>query len=478
MNRIFLGVALLAGGVGAVFCATVRRQDETIRPDTFIGPVAVGGMTAEDAEKALRIWWETAKLRRLKVEAPGLNIKLPEMKPGELGVTLDDVTSVKNALSAQSASPASQHFEPTFRTNGLSLKPLEAMLGKAAGAGHPARVRYEHGSIVRIPGTVGAELDEAALPDRVGRVFLVDRPEGAPPSGASRVPDLDKAAAGIVVLPLKTGAGNIPPEALNAITDVVSSFSTRFPTYKRTRCSNIKLAAHLIDGTVLLPGERFSFNDVVGRRTLKAGFKVAGVYINGQHDTGVGGGICQVSTTLYNAALLSNLAIHRRSNHSLPVPYVPLGRDATVDYGNLDLVFENTYPTPIAVSSEYKPGELTFRILGKKPEGMSVKIIRGPMKWADEDVEQVQDPHLLVGKHRVLKPGSAHRSVSTVRVVYIDGKVVKREPLGRSHYGGQTRVVAIGTKSPDVSNPVAPPANGPSARAVPVSVPPPGTKGG
>jgi vancomycin resistance protein YoaR len=212
----------------------------------------------------------------------------------------------------------------------------------------------------------------------------------------------------------------------------------------------------------LLPGEQFSFNGTVGRRTLKAGFKLAGVYKNGQHDTGLGGGICQVSTTLYNSALLADLPIRRRSNHSLPVPYVPLGQDATVDYGNLDLVFENSYPTPIAISSYYEPGRLTFRVLGQKQPGLSVKITRSRMEAHAAEVEHVRDPTLPAGVKRVVKPGSTYRRVATFRLVYMNGKLVKKEPLGHSIYGGMPRVVAVGTRlaspagSPSVGAPVVP----------------------
>jgi vancomycin resistance protein YoaR len=439
MKRFLFGAFLAVVGAALVPCIAPAHHRDTIRANTRVGPVEVGGMTVEEAERALRVWWEGAKLTPLNVIVPAGSLKMPAMKPGQLGVTLDDVASVKDLpLQASSVGGDEDVHRPVFRLNGLSMIPLEKAVQAALGADHPARARYDNGVIVREPEVIGAVLDEMALPNRVGSAILSDH---------------------TVALPITSGTKHIPDEALSQITDVVAEYSTRFPTYKRTRCSNIKLASHLIDGTVVMPGEEFSFNGVVGRRTLKAGFKVAGVYINGQHDTGVGGGICQVSTTLYNTALLSNMAIHRRSNHSLPVPYVPLGQDATVDYGNLDLVFQNTYATPIAVTSEYHPGKLIFRILGKKQPGLSVKIVRGSISWVPATTEQVTDASIPAGQKRVIKPGSSFRAVSTIRVVSIDGKVVKREPLGRSHYGGQPRIVAVGTKPivPVVPPVVAPP---------------------
>src|SRR5262249_4274073 len=159
-----------------------------------------------------------------------------------------------------------------------------------------------------------------------------------------------------------------------------------------------------------------SFNGTVGRRTEKAGFQIAGVYKNGKHDFDVGGGICQVSTTLYNAALLDDLKIVERHNHSMPVAYVPLGRDATVDYGALDLEIANNSDHPIAINSEFHPGKLTFRILGKKDKSLDVKIESdGSQRW-DPGTQLVSDPSLPAGKRKVIDKGSSGRQVSTYRL--------------------------------------------------------------
>ncbi|HEY0866544.1 MAG TPA: VanW family protein, partial [Fimbriimonas sp.] len=248
-------------------------------------------------------------------------------------------------------------------------------------------------------------------------------------------------------LPLTEAPKTVPDDQLAEIKEVVSSFSTNFPR-NPNRNSNIRLAASKLDGIVLAPGDRLSFNETVGRRTVRAGFKEAGVFINGRHDTGVGGGICQVSTTLYNASLFGNLKIPKRTNHSLPVAYVPLGRDATVNWGAQDLVIENSYDTPIAVDSEYRPGRLTFRILGKKVPGLSVKIERSRIRtWSGGGTRTIFDPKLPPGTRKVLESGGVNRQVSTTRAVYLNGKLQKKEPLGRSTYMGGVTIVAVGPKA-------------------------------
>ncbi len=171
---------------------------------------------------------------------------------------------------------------------------------------------------------------------------------------------------------------------------------------------------------------------------------MAGVYKKGKHDVDVGGGICQVSTTLYNAALFANLKILQRHNHSMPVPYVPPGQDATVDYGALDLAIENNTASSIAICSEYHPGRLTFRILGKRDPGMKVKIeSTGKQRW-DPGTQLISDPTLPAGQKKVIDKGAAGESVKTYRVVYREGKEVRRESLGTSYYKGGQKIVAVG----------------------------------
>jgi vancomycin resistance protein YoaR len=255
-----------------------------------------------------------------------------------------------------------------------------------------------------------------------------------------------------VELPLTAAPNRVPDDQLFAIKEVMSEFTTTFSAGNVSRSSNIRLAANKIDGVVLAPGEKFSFNGIVGRRTAKAGYKEAGVYRNGRHDIDIGGGICQVSTTLYNAALFANLKITNRNNHSMPVPYVPIGRDATVDYDSQDFEFQNNLDKPIAVSATTGKGSITFRILADQKSDVEVKIASSKARsWATGQ-KQVKDPNLPAGRTVVIEKGSAGHEIFTHRVVMKNGVEIKREPLGRSYYRGATRIIAVG------SRPVATPA--------------------
>lgn len=452
MKKALIGFGLMAAA--AAFGA--GNRPDVIQDGVRVGSIKVGGLSTDEAAKQIRIWWEGEKVKKLKVTTTRARKPLPDMKPSELGITIDDVATVQQLPLANSAGGSmEQSFKPLFKSNGVDPAGLEKAIKEAIGGNSGPRVTLVKGAIVRTPGAGSLQLDRDVLPVAVANAIVNQR---------------------AVTIPLKETPSQFTEADLDQIKDVVAEFSTKFSARNRPRSNNIKLAAAKIDGVVLAPGERFSFNQTVGQRTLKGGFQLAGVYSNGKHDTGVGGGICQVSTTLYNAALFSNMKVVRRTNHSLPVPYVPVGRDATVNWGAQDLVLENNFSTPIAISSTYTPGKLTFRILGQKQPGMSVKIERTDLKSWSPSAKTVTDPKLPAGKRRVIDAGNTGYSVNTFRLVYQDGQLVKREPLGRSLYPSGSAIIAIGSKpKPVVPAPsvATPPATVPAT--TPVTTPPPPT---
>lgn len=292
-----------------------------------------------------------------------------------------------------------------------------------------ARVRFAHGQILIEPSQYGVALAlDASLQN------LLDALNHLP---ADRT---------VFALATRSQPPRITEDALAAINGVIASYTTRFPGYQVQRNHNIRLAAQALDGRVLLPGERLSYNQVVGKRTLQQGFRLAPVIIRGEKTLGVGGGICQVSSTLFNAALLSDLKIVRRANHTIPVDYVPLGRDATVTETGIDLVIENPYDHPIAIATELRRSSLTIRVLGQVNPQRRVVLKTERQALPAPPVQRVPDPNLPEGRERVLKKGSAGFRVVLWREVYAGGQLIKRERVATSVYRAMPRVVAVGTK--------------------------------
>lgn len=435
MKKLLLTVLVLGIGGAGTLSFVAARYEQRIRPNTLIGPVPVGGLTVAEAAKKLRVWWFTERDRVLNLSVSGTSAKMA-VKLGDIGFKLDDHASVAQAALEDfwdSASRSVGQGERTIQRLGLKVIPvpeklavIRTMVEDSSLKGRPARVQWRDGAIVRLTEENGTTVDESKFIETVA--------------------ELIKSGEESLEVPTVDAPKTISDEDLAKITEIVSEFTTRFSAGNRSRSTNLEIASKSLDGVVIMPGQQFSFNGVLGKRSAKQGYKLAGIYKNGKHDVGLAGGICQVSTTLYNAALLANLEIKRRQNHSMPVPYVPIGRDATVDYGALDLVFENTTGSPIAVSSDYVPGKLTFRILGVKDPSLSVKIeASGSKSWAAGE-KVVKDPTLLAGKRKVIDRGSTGRSVSTFRLVYKNGTLVKRESLGTSLYRAFPKTVALGTK--------------------------------
>lgn len=172
------------------------------------------------------------------------------------------------------------------------------------------------------------------------------------------------------VIPLQITPPNITTNMIGteAFPDLLSTFSTNYAASNRNRTTNLILAANKVNGTVLMPGETFSYNKVVGARTISAGYKEAPIYVQGQVVDGLGGGICQITSTLYNAVVYANLEIVQRSNHQFVPSYVTASRDATVVYGSLDFQFKNNRDYPIKIVCSVAGGIANFQIFGMRQE--------------------------------------------------------------------------------------------------------------
>ena len=171
-------------------------------------------------------------------------------------------------------------------------------------------------------------------------------------------------------IPLKTIYPNITTNMIGteAFPDQLASFSTKYSTRDTDRTTNLRLAANKVNGTVLMPGETFSYNKVVGARTIAAGYKEAPIYVSGEVVDGLGGGICQISSTIYNAVIYANLDIVQRSNHQFVPSYVTASRDATVVYGSIDFQFKNNRDYPIKIICSVSGGVASCQIFGLKQD--------------------------------------------------------------------------------------------------------------
>ena len=230
---------------------------------------------------------------------------------------------------------------------------------------------------------------------------------------------------------------------------ILGEYSTQYSTSSKNRSKNVELAASKINGVILAPGEDFSYNKVVGERTRANGFLDAPMFENGETVQGTGGGVCQVSSTLYSAVLYADLQIVTRRCHSLTVAYVPKGQDATVAYGSIDFQFKNNTAYPIKILASAAGGKVTISISGTKPDvEKKVKITNNVLETKAPQVEEESDPTLMTGSKKVLSAGKTGYTVETIRTVYENGVETKSEKMGRSVYKSVPSKVAVGSAVP------------------------------
>lgn len=240
----------------------------------------------------------------------------------------------------------------------------------------------------------------------------------------------------------------VTKDDLSKIKGLMGTFSTSYATSAPGRCNNIEKATKAINGTVVMPGEVFSFNDTVGPRTVEKGYQEAGTYVGNKVEPGIGGGICQVSTTLYRSVMKANLRSVERTNHSMVVGYTQPGLDATVSYGYLDYKFKNTYDFPIYIQGISYGKALTYNIYGD-PSALNGKTYDMRSEILDTippTTKIVPDDTLPEGQEVTDGAGMTGYRARAYQITYENGVEVNREVVSTDTYASVDAVVRQGTQ--------------------------------
>ena len=234
-----------------------------------------------------------------------------------------------------------------------------------------------------------------------------------------------------------------------AFPDQLATFRTNYDGGDKDRTTNLQLACNKINGKVVMPNETFSYNKTLGARTAAAGYKNAKVYEAGQVVDGIGGGICQISTTLYNAVLRANLEIVERRNHQFVTSYVEAGMDATVVYGMTDFKFKNTRKYPVKIIASAKNGVATVSLYGIKESEeytFSFRTVTVTVSTIPTSTKYIDDATLPAGTEKVKQKGANGKKTETYMTKMLNGKIVETKILSRDTYDAMQRIVLRGTK--------------------------------
>ncbi|WP_042277045.1 VanW family protein [[Clostridium] dakarense] len=263
--------------------------------------------------------------------------------------------------------------------------------------------------------------------------------------------DVNKVFSNDEKIPTISIKPNFVYDELSKIDTVLGTYETHFNTKLENRVNNIDVAARATNNVIVKPYEEFSFNHYVNDSSIQSQFKNAPVIINGKLEQGLGGGICQVSSTMYNAALYAGLEITKVRNHSIPSAYVSKGRDATVATGNLDFRFKNKYNTPIFITHKMYDNKIVTTIYGNKEDKKEIEVTTEIIKSVPNKVKIKTSKELFEGEKTVSQNGRTGYKINTFRI-YKGDKGNTKEFISESYYPPMDKVVVYGTKKKVIDN--------------------------
>jgi vancomycin resistance protein YoaR len=437
---LFLGIIILFSSTGFIAVNAAFAISDNIYDGVFIGNIPVGGLSIDEAKNKIII--------DFKNKADNLPISL-KYKTKTWSINTKDIE-----LDIDADNLAKQAYN-VGRVGNLVNRLQERYLTVNHGFTIPLALRYNQtklqGIINNIADVIYSNPQNASLAYQNSKITIQPEKNGYKVDVAKTWTNLTAILNTQIPVTLELTVDEIPPAILSqdlvGMDSLLSIYTTQFDPYNKNRSQNITLAAKNINNILVRPDEVFSFNKYVGERLSEHGYKEAPVFIDGKLSLDWGGGVCQVSSTLYNAALLADMAIEERTSHFHPPSYVPLGQDATVADNLLDFKFKNTTGNNIYITCEVSDKELIVQIFGKSnPMTTDIRIVAADKKVLEPNTVVKQDPTLEMGKEIIDSEGEKGFQVTTYRVKYANSQEIKREYLAYDEYKAEDKIIRIGTK--------------------------------
>ncbi len=452
-NAWIAGVtAVMAAGL--IFMTPVSaRAAEVIPAGVYVGAINLEGMTEDEAEQTVKEYVDAKLNQTVTMDVNGTQA---ETSAKELGMSWGNPDAVEEVL--KNTEVKGNLIERYMKKKDLQQNPvvmeleldvdqekISAFVTEKCGAAlvepQDAKIERIDGEFVITPSVTGVAIDMEATGNALKEALSADSTEGVSISAA--VTEKEPA---------------IKTEDVETIGDVLGTYTTSFSTSGWARSTNLQVGTAKINGRVLMPGEVLSGYECMSPFTTANGYKNAGAYENGRSVDSIGGGVCQIATTLYNACLYAELDIVQRQNHSMTVSYVDHSRDAAIAGTYKDIKVSNPYDTPIYVEGYTSGKKLTFTIYGKetRPENREVKFESKTLQWisAGDPIEEV-DPTLQPGER--VKVDSGHTGVRSelYKCVYVDGELKERTLLNKDNYSASKAIYRVGPAVPVGADPAA-----------------------
>lgn len=448
----YIGVLVAAAAFILVFASILtpvkaEEADGKIENGIYIGNVDVSGLSEEEAMQKVQAYID--EIGQVEITLNAMNGNSHTICAEEIGLTWINADVVTQAVETGKAGNIVQRYKALKDLEHENLVlPLEFtvdtqavqnIIAEECAAYNveavDATLKRENGEFVVEPGITGVVIDEAASAQAIATFMTTEW-------------DYQNATIDLVVT---TDEPRGTEEELSQLTDLLGTFTTSYKTSGSNRSGNVANGCRLINGTTMYPGDEMSVYEMISPFTEENGYFMAGSYSGGLVVDSLGGGICQVSTTLYNAVLLAELEVVERHNHSMIVTYVDPSADAAISGTQKDFKFVNNLDHPIYIEGITEDKKITFNIYGveTRPENRVVTYeseILSTTPAAGEKV--VADPSKPVG---YIDVQSAHTGyvAQLWKIVTVDGVEESRELVNKSTYKAVPRTAAVGTATPD-----------------------------
>lgn len=443
-----LAIAATVGGTMANINKKVKSWEDKIYPGVHAYGVDLSGKTKEEAVAVLND--QLASLVNNKTITVTVGDKSFEIKYSDLGSTINSDKTAEEALAygkedgmLKKNSYIKEGIDIEVSTelayDEAKLKEVEDKISKEVEIpAVDASMVMNYGEKSITPEVLGKKIDEEELHKKL--VECID-------------PNPNKAET--ISLDLKEYSPKITAEALNKINGIIGSFSGSYVNDGSGRVTNMSLATNYINGTVLMPGDEFSYNKTIKDTTPENGYQKANTYVGSEVVPNYGGGVCQISTFLYRAVMRANIRSTIRYNHSMMVGYSEPSLDATVYEGDIDYRFINTYDSPIYIEGYMGGSTITFNVYGNTSEkgNKTYELVNNVIEKYDYTTEYVDDPTLAEGQTRTKLNGAAGYKSEGYLITYENGVEVNRELISTDIYQPMNSIVLRGTKKVETEKP-------------------------
>ncbi len=416
----------------------IQFKGEKIAKNTYVNGVNIGKLTKSQAKQ------ELAKKYKLENVEFNYNDKSWKVKSKDLNLSTDLDKTVENAYNLNRKSGFFGNLSKTISANFGKKSNLVVV------------INYDKNKLKAEMEKIGKEIDvdvkDATLDISGEKVKVIPDSDGLKMDISKSMENFDnqtKKGNYKNELVVKATPAKVKKEQLANIDTNLGTYSTTFKTSQINRSINIKLATDNISNVLLMPGETFSFNKHTGKRSKENGYKSAPVIMEGEMEEDYGGGVCQVSSTLYNSVLYAGLEIVNVKNHTIPSSYVPKGRDATVADSGIDFLFKNNLKHPVYIKNYVSGNQIVCNIYGSAEDKQNITISTKLDGVSQTTMKRVNDPTMPKGKEKVDKSGRNAYSVSTYRTFNdANGKKIKTEKIANSYYPKKEGIILVGTMEP------------------------------